>query len=52
MDAGDRVQMKAKHWTGIGTREGTVEHAGRDRVLVRFDDGVLVDVDVDALEAI
>ena len=50
--AGSRVQMRADHWTGLGARAGTVESEGSERVLVRFDDGALVDVNSRALEEI
>lgn len=47
---GQRVQMKADHWTGMGSRGGVLVSPGARRVLVRFDDGTLVDVDNRALE--
>lgn len=50
--AGDRVQVKAKHWTGIGKRTGTVKAIDRYRTLVRLDDGTPVDLENRALESI
>lgn len=51
---GDRVCMKRDHWTGIGRRCGTViapPAGANEYTLVRFDDGVIVSVRADALEA-
>lgn len=42
---GQRVQMTPDAWTGFGASSGTVVVAGRYKTLVRFDDGVDVDVD-------
>jgi len=50
MRQGARVRMKADHWTGIGSPTGVVVSGGQFRVLVRFDDGALVDLDVRAVE--
>lgn len=50
MNVGDRVQVKADHWTGIGARTGTIRVVGRDRFLVMFDDDVLIDISQDAME--
>ena len=51
MEPGDRVKVKLEHWTGIGSRSGTLVSAGPHRSLVRFDDGTLVDIDTGAIEA-
>ena len=50
LQKGDRVRMKPDHWTGVGSDKGVVTHPGRDRVLVKFDDGTTVDVDARALK--
>jgi hypothetical protein len=47
---GDRVRVRADHWSGQGARSGRVLSSSPDRSLVRFDDPALVDVDTRAIE--
>jgi hypothetical protein len=47
---GDRVRMRADHWTGIGARSGVLESLSLYRAFVRFDDGTLIEVDTRAIE--
>jgi hypothetical protein len=50
---GDRVRIKPDHWTGIGSDTGTVKSNNpKTRTLVLFDDGVLVEVNIKALDTI
>jgi hypothetical protein len=50
--SGQRVQVKRDHWTGQGSRSGAVVSSSprSGKVLVRFDDGTLVDMDDRSIE--
>ena len=47
---GQRVQIKADHWTGMGSRTGTIRSLTRHRAFVDYDGGTPGDIDRAALE--
>lgn len=49
---GDRVQVKADHWTGQGARSGVVEQSGAHKTFTLQDDGTPMEFDNRALEKV